>query len=867
MKHIELGYAARELSVSALEKIAAAVSTSLGPKGLPFIFEKSNSMDGKPIPMVTKDGLTLLRSLSFVNAIEHAVHSFCIQASSHTVIAAGDGCQPFWSKILTPNGFIEMKDVRVGMDICGTNGSIQKILGIFNKGEKEIYEVEFSNKRIVECCEDHLWTVTNTSKTVVRSQTKQTQELQIDYVIYKENRGKQHRYFTPRTVVDFSNNEAEMPLDPYLVGVLLGDGSLSGTGSIEMSLGLKKEHIIDKLELPEGFSLTKTYVSSKNSFRVKIKGQNAENKTIHDVVDSIGLLGTSSSTKYIPKAYLYSSIQTRTKLLQGLIDTDGYVHHKGSIEFSSVSEQLANDFVDLCRSLGKTVNITKRDRKEGGSYSMTPIYRVTVSTGPKYGDKIERITATGKKTVVQCIKVSNPDNLYITDNYIATHNTTSTIVLAAKIAREILNANPQRPQLFARNIEKQALCAINAIQQETDKSAELARMVALTSSNGDEEMIEHVMKVVDMNPVFGSIVIERSPSAKERYAIIKQDGVTGGRGYNQHLQMAHSFSDKTSENSPFVVESPYVILYDGDLITKTQITPILNKIYSQLTKPWQVVILAYEVGQEVANIITQVNLANQDVKIWASSIRLTAEVNSGWHKLKDVEAFTGAKIINHGTVENNEFTKFYLGTCSNIMVTPEKTIFMGRSSEHRIPSRAIQNENAIETAATELDKERIKERNAELVNGLIKIVIGGGHLASIQERADRCDDAIKAAQACLNTGALAGCGASFIRAAELACVCDELKRAFRVIHDTIMENYGEAGLLAFEKDQTVAITATGIEEGNYKLLKIADSFESIKSVIKNGVELGILVSTLGGFALTSDLDELEKIQRVKSVMS
>ena len=56
-----------------------------------------------------------------------------------------------------------MGELKIGDKICGTNGTIQEVVGIFNKGQKEIYKVHFSNRGIVECCEDHLWTVTNLS--------------------------------------------------------------------------------------------------------------------------------------------------------------------------------------------------------------------------------------------------------------------------------------------------------------------------------------------------------------------------------------------------------------------------------------------------------------------------------------------------------------------------------------------------------------------------------------------------------------------------------------------------------------------------------------------------------------------------------
>jgi chaperonin GroEL len=450
--------------------------------------------------------------------------------------------------------------------------------------------------------------------------------------------------------------------------------------------------------------------------------------------------------------------------------------------------------------------------------------------------------------------------------YAAGDGTTSTIVLASAIAQEILKKDPARPQSFAREIKAQAENAIKAIQAEAISDEKLTEIVGLTASNGDAEMVEWTMKAVENNPIFGSIIIERNPGAKERYAIVKQDGLVSGRGYSQYLQFAHSYSDKTAENAPFEIATPYILLYDGELISQTQLAPILNKLDEQLSMPWSLVIVAYEIGQEVANLLANVNLSNKKtVNVWASGIRLTAEVNGGWHKLQDLASFTGATIINHAKALEG-CGKPYLGMCSKVIVSPEKTVFTGRSPDHWIAKRSLQNENGIEHALTELDKEKIKERNAELVNGLVKLVVGGGHMAGIQERADRCDDAIRAAQACLRTGALPGCGASYIRAGALGNVGPELQRAFSTIHDQIMQNFGETPLTVFAQNETVAITEDGIKTGNFVDLKVADSFDTVSSVIRNATELGILFSTLGGFSLTSDLDQLEQIHRVKSVM-
>jgi hypothetical protein len=85
----------------------------------------------------------------------------------------------------------------------------------------------------------------------------------------------------------------------------------------------------------------------------------------------------------------------------------------------------------LVWSLGIPVNHRLHNRlNDLDSYSNTPIYRVAELKGYKYGHKIVEIEETDLETEMVCIKVSNDDHLYVTNDFIVTHNTTTTAVLA-----------------------------------------------------------------------------------------------------------------------------------------------------------------------------------------------------------------------------------------------------------------------------------------------------------------------------------------------------------------------------------------------------------------------------------------------------
>jgi chaperonin GroEL (HSP60 family) len=860
-KHLMVGDDARKKLTDALELISMAVEKTLGPGGRPFGFDKLGA-DMRLSASFTKDGLTVLKALAFNDPVLDSVLQYCKQASSNSVLASGDGPQPLHSKILTPKGFIPMSEVRVGMEICGTDGTIQTVLGVFPKGEKEIYEVEFHNSGIVECCADHLWEVTDTFRTVPKKMIITTGEMLTKYTQQKfhprENRSYPcFRYYTPRTAVEFYNNEAEMPLDSYLVGVLLGDGSLSGTGSIELSLGDKKEHIINKLKLPKGVKIESKYVDNKNSYRVKFTGVNDQKRSImYEIMESIGLLGTRSDSKFIPKSYLYSSIENRKALLQGLLDTDGHLNSKGLYEFSTISHELATDVVDLFKSLGKAVKIYRQDRTEtDGSYSMKPIYRIIELEGFKYGNKIVRITPTGKTVPMQCIKVSNSDSLYITDNYIATHNTSSTLVLANAVSQAIMNSqNGKVPQQLARIIEAEAKAAIAAIRAEAIKDEDTVKYVAMTSSNGDEELTNVVLEAIKQSSAYGTLVVEKAPASSVRYKISKQDGYSNCSGYNYNntLALSASTNGEAAASRAIEWENPYVLLFNGNLHMPTQIDPIINVWSASVAQnPKSLVVVCYEVSDEVCNKLLVVNrqAAKHGVGVMIIKPRLTAETYSALQVMRDLAAFCGIKenlIVDGGNFK--DLSQDFFGTCGKISIGQTSTAFLGRNKNHWVTERIQQNQSIVENARSEFDRQITAIRNAELSEGLVKVEIGGGLLPDLQERADRFDDASKAAQSCMKHGALPGCGVSYIRAGKLAGVGPELTEAFKKIHATVLLNYGVDPKFDYPPQHTVRIDSNGITEGHVSDVKVYDACETVCAAIQNGVSLGIQVAIAGGYS-------------------
>jgi len=424
------GKDAQRNNIHAAKLTAELVRTTLGPKGMDKMM-----VNHLGDVVISNDGATILTEMK----IEHPAAKMMVEIARTQDNEVGDGPQPLYSKVLTPNGFVKMGSLKIGDEICGTNKTIQKVLGIFPKDKKEIHQIKFTDGRKTECCEDHLWSITtkdNAKKTLTTKKMLQNKVFTLD-----KDENKRHNYYVPVSKAEFI--QKELFIDPYLLGVLIGDGSLTDKKCIEISLGLAKEHVIDKIKLPEGLELYTIYDNKKHYFRVKIKGRTKNGKNMIDLLRDINLHGKKSDDKFIPKDYLYSDYKSRLELLQGLTDTDGHTNKRGLLEYSTISKKLYSDVLELLRGLGKVTHSYLKKRKiDSGSYSHKSIYRISELGGYKNGNQIDEIIKTGKYTEMQCIKVSNEDNLYFTDDYILTHNTTTAVVIAGALlakAEELLD--------------------------------------------------------------------------------------------------------------------------------------------------------------------------------------------------------------------------------------------------------------------------------------------------------------------------------------------------------------------------------------------------------------------------------------------
>ena len=365
------------------------------------------------------------------------------------------------SLVLTPFGYKKIETLKIKDEIFGEDGKIYFVDGVFPQGKKEVYEVEFSDRSIVKCCNEHLWNYQTSSMRGRHSKkwkTKTLQQIIDNEQLYEEEKNGYKRwniYIPMPKPLEFP--KIELPIKPYLLGALLGDGSLRSNGSYGFTN--EDQDVIDRVNRELKNVNANLYQKGKIDYEIRIGfgyGYNKNSGLLREILKNLLLDGTNSSNKFIPDIYKFSSIEDRLELLKGLIDTDGYCSGS-SYEFVSVSKKLCEDVKFIVESLGMTAVISEKEtsylykeEKKKGQLA----YRLYIKTSdiiPKihFSQKREKqwkkgqsfahrtireIRKTNQFEEMTCIKTSNPTELFLTNNCIATHNTRLMLGDACNIA-------------------------------------------------------------------------------------------------------------------------------------------------------------------------------------------------------------------------------------------------------------------------------------------------------------------------------------------------------------------------------------------------------------------------------------------------
>ena len=353
--------------------------------------------------------------------------------------AAGGGKgQALDAKVLTPFGYREMGSLRLGSAVSCPDGSVANVIGIFPLGERQLYRVAFRDGTSTEVTDDHIWRVWRSRRSAkhcgvcrggeasAKLSTTSAMMLDVDAAKYRIP------ITEPVAFNDVARYERR-PVPPYFLGVLLGDGSITKKC---LRITCADPEIIGRIHA-EGLDTIGPYNYGTSASEYRLREPN----TVRPHLEKWGLIGKGSDEKFIPSSYLVGSVEQRWELLRGLMDTDGWCDLDGDAYYRTISPRLRDDVAALARSLGALVTIREKDAKDqNGRGSRAFTLRLKFRDGrlafglerkqarclprppQSMGRRIVSIEAT-RVALAQCIKISHVDGLYLTNDYIVTHNT------------------------------------------------------------------------------------------------------------------------------------------------------------------------------------------------------------------------------------------------------------------------------------------------------------------------------------------------------------------------------------------------------------------------------------------------------------
>lgn len=375
------------------------------------------------------------------------------------IIKSATGCHAKGQGILMYNGSIKLvEDIVVGDQLMGLDSKPRNVLELC-RGMDDVYEIIPTKGKSFIVNGEHILSLQRTRKRKIDNKAGNIIDISVSNWL-KWNKTDKHIHKLFRVGAQF-NNYSLLPLDPYLLGLLLGDGHIGNNVSITTADSEIIQVIYEygkKLDL--NIRKSKDQINNKaNSYYFtlpkhligrKINGSRRTNILLN-ICEKLGLRYKTSEYKFIPEIYKIASFNMRLEILAGLMDTDGS-YTKGGFDYISKSKMLADDVVFIARSVGLAAYIApchKYDQNgNGGLY-----YRVSISGNidiipcrikrkkASIRKQIKNVLRTGFK-VIDLKKKENyygfildGDRRYLLDDFTVTHNSGKTLALSLLIGK------------------------------------------------------------------------------------------------------------------------------------------------------------------------------------------------------------------------------------------------------------------------------------------------------------------------------------------------------------------------------------------------------------------------------------------------
>lgn len=420
---------------------------------------KGRAMGGENLDRLLPEAFALVREaakrmLGYGHYDVQLIGGIALHKGYLAEMKTGEGkANPAYTPIPTPDGWKTVGDIRKGDLLFDWHGRPTRVTGVYPQGKKEIYEVELRDGRMSECAPEHLWSVyqTDDQDDMV---TLTAEELLTKSI---ETWGAARFYLPMQGAVQYTKRE--LPIDPYLMGVLLQCGGQSPDGVLELHSN-NADCMSETAHLLDGMA-AKLLADPRHTWHFYRQCDPQDTRmTVVKVKDidafyAALLTDTDSRDRYIPDIYRIASVEQRWALIQGLMDAGGKPLdgsapeiHGFPLEFSSGSRRLMDDFMEVIYSLGCSCTMGHAGNAGVGEQEVYTVridapHMIVERFFRRHPDRIHTVVScdavsdgtvcdriaisgikkTGRYAEQVCFTVDNPEHLFLVGKYVVTHNT------------------------------------------------------------------------------------------------------------------------------------------------------------------------------------------------------------------------------------------------------------------------------------------------------------------------------------------------------------------------------------------------------------------------------------------------------------
>lgn len=523
--------------------------------------------------------------------------SFLFCGSTGTGKACSDSTMiPVWSK----DGSVYRKrngDLQIGDYVFNHYGKPVPITGVYPQGELDVYEVELTDGRVLECNGEHIWTYKsrfgNGSK---HWKNATTQELMDKYQnkYYSLDRNAHNIKFVIPMNQAVEWSERPYKTHPYVIGSIIGNGCLTTSSLVISSNDEENVRYIAKYIGADSYEDNPNNYDWVFATGNLIHGKKERFQTKDILSEVPELIGVKSGQKFIPEIYKYGSIEQRWSLIQGLFDTDGTINvttGRYNVSYSTSSKRLAYDVQDVLYSLGvsSSIKCCSRENKSDeyhvhvkiGNNEKDKFFKLTrkrkLAEEAKFSDLnkkrvkkfgevigIRDIRKTNRKESMTCIMVDDEEHLYQAGQFVVTHNTEMTKQLARILfddSRRLIRfdmteyANPESLSLFRKELTARIWerpYSIILLDEIEKACAEVTRLLLQVLDDG-RLMDENNREV----PFVNAYIIITTNAGSEVFKNIAQydaDDAGSGKQMQKYMKLIRQSITSTTGDNKFPPE-------------------------------------------------------------------------------------------------------------------------------------------------------------------------------------------------------------------------------------------------------------------------------------------------------------------------